>query len=136
MQKLKDCKKVDFQLRGDERGNLVVVEGNLQVPFDIKRLFYIFGVESNAVRGEHANLYSEFMMICIAGNCKVRLFDGYDEDIIVLQKPHQGLYIPKMIWKEMYDFSKDCILLVLSDKHYDATEYIRNKAEYMAKIRK
>ena len=118
--KLQDkCKIINFADLGDERGKLVVVEGGLTVPFDIKRIFYIYGSDATVARGEHANRESEFVLINVAGTSKVRITDGKEELIVELNKPMMGVYIPKMIWKDMYDFSADSVLLVLASTHYD-----------------
>lgn len=124
---LKDkCYLIDFQEFGDDKGKLVAIEGNKTIPFNIKRIFYIYGVESTAVRGQHANKESNFVLINISGKCKVKVSDGREELIVSLDKPTLGLYIPKMIWKDMYDFSNDTVLLCLSDKEYLESEYIRD----------
>ncbi len=121
---------------GDERGNLVVVEGEQQIPFNIKRVFYIYGSDDTVVRGQHANLRSEFVLINVAGSSKVKVDDGKETSIIELNQPRMGVYLPKMLWKEMYDFSPDSVLLVLSNEHYDGTEYIRDYDEYLKIIGK
>lgn len=125
------CKIINFSDLGDERGKLVVVEGGQSIPFDIKRVFYIYESDNNVVRGKHANKESEFVLINVAGNSKVRITDSKEELIVELNKPMMGVYIPKMIWKDMYDFSKDSVLLVLANTHYDGNEYIRNYDEYV-----
>lgn len=123
--KLQDkCKIINFADLGDERGKLVVIEGGQAIPFDIKRVFYIYGSDETVVRGEHANRESEFVLINVAGTSKVRITDGKEELIVELNKPMMGVYIPKMIWKDMYDFSADSVLLVLASTHYDGKEYI------------
>lgn len=128
---LKDkCYLIDFQEFGDDRGKLVAIEGNKTIPFDIKRIFYIYGAESTAVRGQHANKESNFVLINLFGECKVKLFDGIEELIVTLDKPNIGLYIPKMIWKDMYNFSEDAVLLCLASKNYDENEYIRDFEKY------
>lgn len=128
---LKDrCPVLHFGDLGDERGKLVVIEGAQAIPFEIKRVFYIYDSDSTVVRGQHANRESEFVLINVAGKSKVRITDGKEEIIVELDKPMMGVYIPKMIWKDMYDFSKDSVLLVLASTHYDGTEYIRNFADY------
>jgi hypothetical protein len=119
-----------FSSLGDERGHLVVVEGEKDVPFEIKRIFYIYGSDSTVVRGKHANRKSEFVLINVAGSSKIKVTDGISEHIINLSKPMDGVYLPKMVWKEMYDFSPDSVLLVLSNMHYDSKEYIRDFDEY------
>lgn len=133
---LKDkCTILNFKDLGDERGKLVVIEGSQGIPFDIKRVFYIYGSDATVVRGEHANRESEFVLINVAGTSKVRITDGNEEFVVELDKPMMGVYIPKMIWKDMYDFSADSVLLVLASTHYDGKEYIRNYDEYLEIMR-
>ncbi len=129
-------KILNFPDLGDERGNLVVVEGEQQIPFNIKRVFYIYGSDDTVVRGQHANLRSEFVLINVAGSSKVKVDDGKETSLIELNQPRLGVYLPKMLWKEMYDFSPDSVLLVLSNEHYDGTEYIRDYDEYLKIIGK
>jgi len=124
------CSIIEFKDLGDERGKLVVVEGGQSIPFDIKRVFYIYGSDSTVVRGQHANRESEFVLINVAGKSKVRITDIKEEFIVELDRPMMGVYIPKMIWKDMYDFSEDSVLLVLASTHYVGTEYIRDFEEY------
>ena len=129
-------KLIDFVDRGDERGNLVVIEGEgMDIPFDIKRVFYIYGSDDTVVRGQHANRETEFLMVNVAGTSKVRVDYGHESAIIELNKPRMGLYIPAMLWKDMYDFSADSILLVLASRHYDAHEYIRNFDDYLVELK-
>ena len=128
-------KLLNFKDLGDERGKLVVVEGEKDIPFEIKRVFYIYGSDSTVVRGQHANLNSEFVLINVAGTSKVKITDGKNEEIVVLDKPMKGVYLPKMVWKEMYDFSSDSVLLVLANTHYDGKEYIRNYDDYLKMIK-
>ena len=124
------CKVLYFGDLGDERGKLVVVEGNKDIPFKIERVFYIYGSDNEVVRGQHANRESEFVLINVGGTSKVRIDNGHTEAIIELNKPMMGLYIPTMVWKDMYDFSEDSILLVLASTHYNGQEYIRDYEEY------
>lgn len=129
---LKDkCPILQFADLGDERGKLVVIEGGQAIPFEIKRVFYIYESDSTVVRGQHANRESEFVLINVAGKSKVRITDGKEEFVVKLDKPMMGVYIPKMIWKDMYDFSSDSVLLVLASTHYDGEEYIRDYSEYL-----
>lgn len=118
---------LEFPQHGDERGHLVVAEGKKEIPFDIKRIFYIYGSDREVVRGRHANRRSEFVLINVAGTSKVKVMDGEgNEAIFCLNRPHTGIYLPTMVWKEMYDFSTDSVLLCLSSEYYDADEYIRD----------
>lgn len=136
MSYLNNYKVINFVENGDDRGRLVVAEGNNDIPFNIERVFYIYDSDSTVVRGKHANRNSEFVLINVAGTSKVKMTDGTKEIIVNLDKPNMGLYIPKMVWKEMYDFSKDSVLLVLASTHYDNTEYIRDFNEYVLEIQK
>lgn len=123
---------INFRDLGDERGKLVVIEGGKDIPFEIARTFYIYGSDCDVVRGKHANRESEFILVNVAGTSKVMVTDGVSKDIIFLDKPMKAVYIPKMMWKEMYDFSPDSVLLVLANTHYDGNEYIRDFEEYKA----
>lgn len=124
------CPLIEFNDMGDERGKLVVVEGQQTIPFEIKRVFYIYGSDSTVVRGQHANRESEFVLINVAGKSKVRITDSKEEFVVNLDRPMVGVYIPRMVWKDMYDFSEDSVLLVLASTHYNGQEYIRDYETY------
>ena len=126
MKLIDKCKNYNFIVINDKQGKLVAIEAFKDVPFEIKRVFYIYGTANDAIRGQHANRKSEFVLINLRGSCKVRVYNGHNEECIFdLDKPTMGLYIPKLVWKDMYDFSDDSILLVLSSEFYDKEEYIR-----------
>ena len=129
------CPIIYFNDLGDERGKLVVIEGARAIPFSIERVFYIYDSDDTVIRGQHANRQSEFVLINVAGKSKVRITDGTEEFIVELNKPMMGVYIPKMTWKDMYDFSSDSVLLVLASTHYDSEEYIRDYDEYLKEIK-
>ena len=99
-------------------------------------MFYIYESDATVIRGQHANRESEFVLINVAGKSKVRITDGNEEAVIELNKPMMGIYIPKMIWKDMYDFSEDSVLLVLASTHYDSKEYIRDYDSYIKIMKK
>ena len=130
------CPILYFNDLGDERGKLVVIEGGQMIPFEIKRVFYIYESDNDVVRGQHANRKSEFVLINVAGKSKVRITDGREEITVELNKPMMGVYIPKMVWKDMYDFSTDSVLLVLASTHYDGNEYIRSYQDYLEEVLK
>ena len=122
--------------KGDERGWLVAVEGLKEIPFEIKRIFYIYGTKGDAVRGQPANRRSEFVLINVCGECKVRTDNGCGEkEIFWLNTPHEGLYIPRLCWKDMFDFSEDSILLCLASEGYDSAEYIRDYEAYCEEMK-
>lgn len=135
MNNMDKVRMLEFPQRGDERGHLVIVEGNQDIPFDIKRVFYIYGSDDGVVRGQHANRKTEFVLINVAGTSKVKVKDGTGNEVVFsLNRPHTGIYLPTMVWKDMYDFSEDSVLLCLASEHYDATEYIRDYDEFVAVV--
>lgn len=115
----------------DVDGNLAVLEAEKQIPFKIERIFYEYNVDENCVRGKHANKHSKFCLIAVAGSCDVIVEDGKDKVTYKLDQPNKVLFLDKMVWKTMTHFSKDCVLLVLSDSAYDKSEYIRDFDEYL-----
>lgn len=126
---------IEFLQRGDARGYLVALEGMQDIPFEIKRIFYIYGSDSEVVRGQHANRRSEFVLINVAGCSKIKVKDGKgNEDIFSLNRPYTGIYLPTMVWKDMYEFSEDSVLLCLASEHYDASEYIRDYDAYEKEV--
>ena len=132
---IEKIRSLEFPDYGDERGHLVVVESMNQIPFQIQRVFYIYGSDSNVVRGSHANRKSEFVLINVAGTSKVKIKDGKGNEIIYcLNRPRTGIYLPSMVWKDMYDFSSDSVLLCISSQVYDPDEYIRNYDEFVKEI--
>jgi len=127
-----EIKFIDFDIKGDERGKLIAIEQFKDIPFEIKRVYYIFDTKKEVRRGYHAHKDLQQVAICISGSCKFLLDDGKErvEDII-LDSPNKGLFIDKMIWHEIYDFSDDCVLLVLASDYYDESDYIRDYEEFL-----
>lgn len=133
-EKKPDFIELKFKELGDVRGGMVVVEGMKDIPFEIQRAFYIYGSDSTVIRGQHANRASEFVLINVSGSSKVLIDNGQRKTVVELDKPHKGLYLNKMIWKDMYDFSPDSVLLVLTNTKYDGSEYIRNYEDYLTEV--
>lgn len=127
-------KIIDFQYRGDERGSLVVVEANKDIPFEIKRVYYIFATKMDVRRGFHAHKELQQVAVCVVGSCKFHLSNGKDTTEVVLDSPLKGLFIDKMVWREMYDFTPDCVLMVLASNHYDEADYIRNFKDFEERL--
>lgn len=123
--------KYMFQPHGDERGQLVALEEFKDIPFRIKRVYYMYDTIPDMVRGRHAHKKLEQILICIHGNCKVKLDNGTETKIVHLEKPYEGLYISNNMWREMYDFSSDAVLMVLASELYDESDYIRNYQEFL-----
>ena len=133
MNTIEDVKLLEFNVIGDEKGRLIALEQEKQIPFDIKRLFYIYDADTKVVRGQHANRYSEFCLIALVGSCKVKVIDCHGrKEVFELDNPNKALYIPKMIWKDMYDFSSNCLLLAVSNEFYNQKEYIDDFDDYLA----
>lgn len=125
---------IDFDSLGDERGSLIALESNKNIPFDVKRIYYIFDTQAGVARGFHAHKALQQVAICLKGSCKFALTDGRAKEEVVLNNPAQGLVIGNMIWREMHDFSEDCVLLVLASEHYDESDYIRNYSDFIEMV--
>ncbi len=127
-------KKYKFLPHGDSRGMLVAIEENKDIPFDIKRIYYIYNTKENIARGFHAHRCLKQILICVHGSCKIVLDDGFNRETVVLNDPGEGLYIENDIWREMYDFSSDAVLLVLASELYSEADYIRNYDDFKKMI--
>lgn len=127
---------ISFQRLGDERGDLVALEIGMEkaVPFDIKRVYYIYRTAHGVSRGYHAHKNLKQVAICLSGSCRMILDNGRDREDVWLNNPTKGLLIESMTWREMHDFSEDCVLLVLASEHYDEADYIRNYKEFIRLI--
>ena len=130
-----NIKKIKFQPHGDDRGQLVALEEFRNIPFDIRRVYYMYDTVPEAVRGKHAHKSLEQILICVHGSCRVLLDNGTEKETVVLDKPFEGLYISNIIWREMFDFSADAVLMVLASDYYDETDYIRDYDEFLAFLR-
>ena len=124
-------KKYVFQPHGDDRGQLVALEEFKDIPFEIKRVYYIYDTADGVRRGFHAHKELEQILICVHGSCKILLDNGKEKEDVLLDKPHEGLYISNDMWREMYDFSEGAVLMVLASRVYDESDYIRNYYEFL-----
>lgn len=111
---------------GDERGKLIAIESGIHIPFEIKRVFYIYGTQPHVPRGQHSHYKTKQYLIAVNGSCKVTLDNGQTKETFELNQPNIGLFQDAMIWGSMHEFSTDCVLMVLADQHYDENDYIRN----------
>ncbi len=128
--------KYVFQPHGDDRGQLVALEEFKDIPFEIKRVYYIYDTLEGVRRGFHAHKNLEQILICIHGSCKVLLDNGKEKKVVPLEKPYEGLYIANNMWREMFDFSPDAVLLVLASELYDESDYIRDYDKFLEEIAK
>lgn len=123
--------KYMFQPHGDDRGQLVALEEMKDIPFKIKRVYFMYDTIKDVRRGFHAHKQLEQILICIHGSCKILLDNGKEKKVVPLEKPYEGLYVANNMWREMYDFSSDAVLLVLASELYDESDYIRNYDEFI-----
>lgn len=123
--------KYMFQPHGDNRGQLIALEEFRDIPFSIKRVYYMYDTAEGIVRGHHAHRSLEQILICIHGSCKIKLDNGKETKVVLLEKPYEGLYVANNMWREMYDFSPDAVLMVLASEIYDESDYIRDYDEFL-----
>lgn len=123
---------LDFQPHGDDRGQLTVIESHKDIPFDVKRVFYIYGTKDGVRRGFHALRETDQLITCVKGGCKILLDDGREKAVVPLDDPEKGLLVPARLWREMFDFSSDAVLLVLASGPYAESDYIRNYEDFLA----
>lgn len=128
--------KYQFQQHGDKRGSLVALEEFKDIPFEIKRVYYMYDTIEGVVRGYHAHKNLEQILICIHGSCKVLLDNGKEKKKVYLEKPYEGLYVPNNMWREMYDFSPDAVLMVLASEYYNEEDYIRDYDKFLEMVAK
>lgn len=121
----------DFQIKGDSRGSLIAIESNKDIPFEIKRVYYIFDTKEDVVRGHHAHKTLQQVLINVCGSCTIVLDDGKERTEVLLDKPDLGLYIGPGIWREMRNFSPGSVLLVLASDWYNEADYIRDYSEFL-----
>lgn len=126
--------KYVFQPHGDERGQLVALEEHRDIPFEIQRVYYLYDTLDGVRRGFHAHRELEQILVCIHGTCKVLLDDGRERKEVPLERPYEGVYVGPGMWREMYDFSPDAVLLVLASLPYDEGDYIRDYDEFIRDV--
>lgn len=126
-------KLIDLPWIGDERGSLVSIEAPNTMPFSIKRVYFIYGTEKGVTRGFHAHKNLQQLAVCVSGSCRMLLDDGTAKEEVWLNSPKVGLIIGNCIWREMHDFSDDCVLLILASEHYDEADYIRDYSVFIKK---
>ena len=128
-------KIIQLQTHGDDRGALVALEQGKNIPFEIKRVYYLFKTKDGVRRGFHAHKTLNQVAITVRGSCRFLLDDGSEKIKLLLDNPAQGIVIEPHIWHEMYDFSEDCVLMVLADQPYDESDYIRDYDVFLDKVK-
>ena len=123
--------KKRLTVHGDSRGQLIAIEQFNDIPFEIKRIYYIFDTLPDVRRGFHAHKQLQQLLVCTSGTCKVLLDDGEKQEIVILDKPTEGLLISGCVWREMFDFSYGTVLMVLASDYYDEMDYIRDYDDFL-----
>ncbi len=126
---------IKFEVKGGDRGSLISLEENKNIPFDIKRVYYIFDTRPGVRRGFHAHKNLQQVLICVSGGCKIMLDDGKEKKEVELFSSANGLLLNSCIWREMFDFSPDCVLMVLASDYYNEEDYIRNYQDFIEYIK-
>ena len=129
-----NTKIIYFQNHGDSRGNLTALEYNKELPFVVRRVYYIYNVKDKIRRGFHAHKKLNQVLIAIAGSCKILVDDGTKKEVVVLDSPDKGLFVGEDIWREMYDFSDNAVLVSLASEEYNESDYIRDYNEFIKYI--
>lgn len=126
-----EIKMYTFEPHGDARGQLVAIEANKDIPFEVKRVYYMYDTTPGVARGHHAHKALEQILICVHGSCKILLDNGKEKETVVLDEPNKGLYISSDMWRVMYDFSPDAVLMVMASTYYEESDYIRDYDEFL-----
>lgn len=125
---------INLNVMGDARGSLISLEQNKNIPFDIKRIYYIFDTKSDVARGFHAHYDLEQVAICMKGCVTFLVDDGISKEYVTLSSPDIGLHIKGLKWREMHDFSEDCVLMVVASDFYDEADYIRDYDTFLKEV--
>lgn len=128
---INNCYQIRFNCFGGTKGNLTAIEGKRNIPFDIKRIYYITAVPNDITRGFHSHRELEQVLLCVNGSVKIRIKTPYEEEVVLLNDPSEGLYIGHMVWREMFEFSPGAVLLVLASEFYTEDDYIRDYNQYL-----
>ena len=126
---------VELDEHGENRGTLIALEQNKNIPFEIKRVYYMFDTKPGVRRGYHAHKCLKQILICVHGECKILLDNGHEQEIVHLDRPNKGLIVESNMWREMFDFSEDAVLMVLASELYDEDDYIRNYDNFLKYVK-
>ena len=131
-----EVRTFDFEEHGDDRGVLIALEQYRNIPFEIRRCYFMYNLKPNVSRGFHAHKTLQQVLVCVRGSCRILLDNGWEKTVVPMDRPNKGLYVSADIWREMFDFSEDAVLMVLADQLYDESDYIRNYDEFLTYVRR
>ena len=123
---------IDFEVHGNSEGNLIALESFKEIPFEIKRVYYIYGTPKNITRGKHAHKKLEQVIVCVSGSCDFIFDNGEKREKVTLDSPNKGIYIKNNIWREFTNFSSNCVIMVLASELYSESDYIRNYDDFIS----
>lgn len=129
-----DIERIQLRMHGDDRGQLIALEQQRNVPFDIRRVYYLFATRNGVHRGQHAHRHLNQLAVALHGSVTFLLDDGSGPVEVVLDDPSQGLLLGRMVWRDLYGFSDDCVLMVLADQPYDPGDYITDYDEFLREV--
>ena len=129
---IENCKMIDLQLiRSERKGAIIPVYNGIHVPFNIRRVYYLYDIPAGANRGEHAHKNLQQLIVAVSGSFNVTLDDGKNKKVFPLNQPSRGLYVPPMMWRSLENFSGGAVCLVLASLQYDENDYIRNYKDFL-----
>ena len=133
---IEQARIINLRKIADPKGNLTPIEGADDVPFEIRRVYYIYDIPGGETRGGHAHVNLQAFIIAVSGSFDVLLDDGYDRASFFLNRSYYGLYVPPMVWRELANFSSGSVCLVLASDHYDEADYIRDHGDFLGAVQR
>jgi dTDP-4-dehydrorhamnose 3,5-epimerase-like enzyme len=131
---IENCKIIDLPKINDPRGNLTFIEGGRHVPFDIKRVYYLYDVPGGSERGGHAHKELHQLIVAMSGSFDIHLDDGHEKKIIQMSRSYYGLYVCPMMWREIDNFSSGAVCMVLASNYFDEDDYYRDYSKFIADL--
>ena len=132
---VKKAKLIEMKIHSDDRGNLVAIEGETDLGYKIARVFYMYGMNKDTIRGKHANLRSTICFVALNGSCKITLDDGLCRESFILDRPETALVCYPLTWKEMSDFKANCVLACICDTNFDPLDYLDDYNDFLNKAK-
>jgi len=131
-----ECKIVDLPMIKNPKGNLTFIEAGRQIPFDIRRVYYLYDIPGGEARGGHAHKALHQLIVAMSGSFDIHLDDGYAKKTVHMNRSYYGLYICPMIWREIDNFSSGAVCMVLASEYYDEADYYRDYDQFIRDVRK